>query len=193
MITLVIFLIQRFNKQINTIYYKKSNPFAPMFHIQINHVTIPYLSSKHEMLTLGWFKGGLGSTMLLNIKPTLGKRLVLAGYIVANEMSGASGHLQAKLDQENLLKMVRWHCTPDTGFEIQTLEVWGRTRYLSVTEAPHNTEFYEWMWKKHETGKRTPKSSVKRSGANHYPRSLALTSWQTRSCWLRYNYQITKQ
>ena len=41
--------------------------------------------------------------------------------------------------------MVRWHFPPDTGFEIQTLEVWGRARYLSVTEAPHNTKFYEWM------------------------------------------------
>ena len=28
----------------------------------------------------------------------------------------------------------------DTRFEIQTLEVWGRARYFSVTEAPHNTE-----------------------------------------------------
>ena len=37
--------------------------------------------------------------------------------------------------------MVRWHCPPDTGFEIQSLEVWGRARYLSVTKAPHNTEF----------------------------------------------------
>ena len=25
----------------------------------------------------------------------------------------------------------------------------GRARYLSVTEAPHNTEFYKWMGKKH--------------------------------------------
>ena len=41
-------------------------------------------------------------------------------------------HIQAKLGQENLL-----------GFEIQTMEVWGRARYLSVTEALHNTEFYE--------------------------------------------------
>ena len=32
-------------------------------------------------------------------------------------------------------------CSPDTGFEIQTLEVWARARYFSVTEAPHNTEF----------------------------------------------------
>ena len=69
---------------------------------------------------------------------------------------------------------VCWDCPPDTGFEIQTLEVWGRARYPSVTEAPHNTEFYEWMGKKHfcfiqaaETGIRTPNSSVKGSGANH--------------------------
>ena len=55
------------------------------------------------------------------------------------------------------------------------------TRYLPVTEAPHNTEFYECMEKKHfcffqtaETGKRTPSSSVKGSGANPYPRAPAL-------------------
>ena len=77
-----------------------------------------------------------------------------------NEMNRA---LQAKLGQKSVLRMVRWHCPPDTGFEIQTLAVWGQARYLSVTEAPHNTEFYEWMGKKHfcffqtvETGKRTP-------------------------------------
>ena len=47
-------------------------------------------------------------------------------------------------------------------------------------EAPHNTEFYTWMGKKHfcffqtaETGNRTPNSSVKGSGANHYPRAPA--------------------
>ena len=31
-----------------------------------------------------------------------------------------------------------WHCSPDTGFEIRTLAVWDRARYLSVTEAPDN-------------------------------------------------------
>ena len=53
-------------------------------------------------------------------------------------------HIQAKLGQENILRMVRWvicHFPLDTWFEIQTLEVWGRARYLSVTEAPHNTSF----------------------------------------------------
>ena len=45
--------------------------------------------------------------------------------------------------QENLLRIVRLmrlHFPPDTGFEIQALAVWGRARYLSVTEAPHNTD-----------------------------------------------------
>ena len=36
---------------------------------------------------------------------------------------------------------MRWHYPPDTGFEIRALAVWGRARYLSVTEAPHNTDF----------------------------------------------------
>ena len=76
---------------------------------------------------------------------------------------------------------MRWHCTPDTGFEIRALAVWGRARYLSVTEAPHNTDFHTWMGKKHfcffetaETGSRAPNSDVKGSGANHYPRAPAL-------------------
>ena len=30
----------------------------------------------------------------------------------------------------------------DTGFEIRALAVWGRARYLSVTEASYNTEFF---------------------------------------------------
>ena len=60
-------------------------------------------------------------------------------------MNRALGHLcaHAKLGQENLLRMVRWlrwHCPPDTVFEIRALAVWGRARYLSVTEAPHNTD-----------------------------------------------------
>ena len=57
-----------------------------------------------------------------------------------------------------------------------------RARYLSVTEAPHNTNFHTWMGKKQfcffqtaETGNRTPDSGVKGSGANHYPRDPALS------------------
>ena len=67
---------------------------------------------------------------------------------------------------------MRWHCRPDTGFEIRALAVWGRARYLSATEAPHNIEFLrvsggatfcffatwrpEWCWKKNESGFRPP-------------------------------------
>ena len=89
-------------------------------------------------------------------------------------------HIQAKVGQESLVRMVRLHFPPYTGFEIETLEVWGRARYFSVTEAPQNTEFFEWIGEKHsclfqtaETLKRTPNSSVKGSGSNHYPRVLS--------------------
>ena len=82
-----------------------------------------------------------------------------------------------------MVRWLRWHCPPDTGFEIRALAVWGRARYLSVTEAPHNTDFHTWMWKKHfcffqtaETGNRTSNSGVKGSGANHHPRAPALSS-----------------
>ena len=75
-----------------------------------------------------------------------------------------------------MVRWLRWHCPPDTGFEIRALAVWGRARYLSVTEAPLNTNFHTWMGKKQfcffqtaETGNRTPDSGVKGSGANHYP------------------------
>ena len=75
-----------------------------------------------------------------------------------------------------MVRWLRWHCSPDTEFEIRALAVWDRARYLSVTEAPNNTDFHTWMGKKHfcffqtaETGNRTPNSGVKGSGANHYP------------------------
>ena len=76
--------------------------------------------------------------------------------------------------------MIELTLSTDTGFEIRALAVWGRARYLSVMEAPHNTDFHPWMGKKHfcffqtaETGNRTPNSGVKGSGANHYPRAPA--------------------
>ena len=84
-----------------------------------------------------------------------------------------------------MVRWLRWHCPPDTGFEIRALAVWGRARYLSITEAPHNTDFHTWMGKKHfcffetaETGNRTPNSGVKGSGANHYPRAPAHVLWR---------------
>ena len=49
-------------------------------------------------------------------------------------------HIKAKQGQENLLRTVRWHCPLDTQFDIRALVVWGRARFLSVTEAPHNIE-----------------------------------------------------
>ena len=84
-----------------------------------------------------------------------------------------------------MVRWLRWHCPPDTGFEIRALAVWGRARYLSVTETPHNIDFHTWMGKKHfcffqtaETGNRTPNSGVKGSGANHYLRAPA-HSWES--------------
>ena len=51
--------------------------------------------------------------------------------------------------------------------------------------APHNTEFYSWMGKKHvcffqtaKTGNRTPNSSVKGSGAYHYTTLLPQPAFQ---------------
>ena len=77
-----------------------------------------------------------------------------------------------------MVRWLRWHC--HTGFKIRALAVCGRARYLSVTEAPHNTDFHTWMGKKHfcffetpETGNRTPNSGAKGSGADHYPRAPA--------------------
>ena len=79
-----------------------------------------------------------------------------------------------------MVKWLRWHCPPDTGFEIRALAVLGRARYLSVTEAPHNIDIHTYMGKKHfcffqtaETENRTPNSGVKGSGANRYPRAPA--------------------
>ena len=77
-----------------------------------------------------------------------------------------------------MVRWLRWHCPPDTGFVIRTLAVWGRARYLSITEAPHNTDFHTWMGKKHflflsNRRNREPNPGVKGSGGNHYPRAPA--------------------
>ena len=76
-----------------------------------------------------------------------------------------------------MVRLVRWHCPPDTGFEMRALAVWGRARYLSVTEAPHNTEFYERMEKKHCCFFQTAETGVKGSGASHYPGPPPTLSW----------------
>ena len=61
---------------------------------------------------------------------------------------------------------MRWHCPPDTEFEIRALAVWCRVRYLSVTEAPHNTEFHTWMGRKHFVSFKPPRPGTE-------PRTLA--------------------
>ena len=40
-----------------------------------------------------------------------------------------------------MVRWMRWHCPPDTGFGVRALAVWARARYFSVTESPHNIEF----------------------------------------------------
>ena len=72
--------------------------------------------------------------------------------------------------------------TQDSKFEPWRSEAEHAT-YLSVTEAPYNTNFHTWMGKKHlcffetaETGNRTRNSGVKGSGANHHPRAPAHNS-----------------
>ena len=68
-------------------------------------------------------------------------------------MNRALGHLRAHIgqtgpgeppedDEKNEMTLSSRH-------KIRALAVWGRARYLSVTEAPHNTEFNTWMGKKH--------------------------------------------
>ena len=47
------------------------------------------------------------------------------------------------------MRWMRWHCPSDTWFEIRALVVWGRARYLSVTEVPHNIETLQLAGKKH--------------------------------------------
>ena len=53
-----------------------------------------------------------------------------------------------------IMRWIRWHCPPDTGFEIRTLAVWGRAHYLSVMEDPGlhtilTSDLYEWAGKKY--------------------------------------------
>ena len=48
-----------------------------------------------------------------------------------------------------MVRWLRWHCPPDTGFEMRALTIWGRARYLPVKEAPQILNLYEWAEKKH--------------------------------------------
>ena len=74
------------------------------------------------------------------------------------------------------LRWLRWHCPPDTGFEIRALAVWGRARYLSVTEAPHNTD-----WKcQHDMLKHITRRFLRRS--DRQTTSLTLTTGVCKAC-----------
>ena len=99
-------------------------------------------------------------SMLLWCRPTVyAKKNTLCICWVYKWKWNESGFrpLLAKLGQENLLKMVRWvrwHCPPATGFEIQTLEVWGRARsrwgrniFVSFKPPRPGTELRTLAWK----------------------------------------------
>ena len=55
----------------------------------------------------------------------------------------------------NMVRLMKWHCPADTGFEIRALAVWGRAPYLSITEAPQILKLYECTGKKCQSGVRT--------------------------------------
>ena len=44
---------------------------------------------------------------------------------------------------------MRWHCLPDTEFEIRVLAVWGRTRYTRSRRLSTILNLYEWTGKSH--------------------------------------------
>ena len=73
---------------------------------------------------------------------------------------------------------LRWHCPPDTGFEIRAEHAISRSRrlptILTFTRGWGRNIFC--FFQTAETGNRTPDSGVKGIGANHYPRAPALKS-----------------
>ena len=78
---------------------------------------------------------------------------------------------------------MRWRCPPDTGFEIRVLAVWGRARYHSVTEAPHNFEFHTWMGKKHFVSFKPPRSGTEPRTLGWKAAVLTTTLGPPPSCW----------
>ena len=97
-------------------------------------------------------------TLSDNVTPSMGPtglRLGTAVFDFINEMNRALGHFCAHTgwtgpgeppEAGEMSEM-----TPPCRHRIwnSNREVWGRALYLSVTETPHNTEFYKWMGKKH--------------------------------------------
>ena len=80
-----------------------------------------------------------------------------------------------------MVRWLRWHCPPDTGFEIRAPAVWGRARGTSRSRRLSTILSFTRGWGRNTfcffqtaaTGNRTPNSGVKGSGANHYPRAPA--------------------
>ena len=88
--------------------------------------------------------------------------------------------------------MVRWHCSPDKGFSIRALVVWGRARSLLVTEVPHNIEslrvsgektfvFFE-TWRP-EWGSNTRSPTFQAGCFNHSTRAPPSSPVNTRHIW----------
>ena len=87
-----------------------------------------------------------------------------------------------------MVRWMRWHCPPDTGFEIRALAVLGRARYPSVTEAPHNIEslrmskgetfclFETW---RSECGSNPRSPTFQEGGFNHCTRSPTTVAMET--------------
>ena len=76
---------------------------------------------------------------------------------------------------------MRWHYPLDIEFEIRALAVWGRERYLSATEAPHNNkslrvtegETFFSLNLEYQSGARTRDLRLyyKEAALNHYTRA----------------------
>ena len=82
-----------------------------------------------------------------------------------------------------MVRWLRWHCPPDTGFEIRALAVWGWARYLSVTEAPHNTNFHTWMGKKQFRFFQTAETGKWNESGFRPPLCTYRPNWARRTSW----------
>ena len=106
---------------------------------------------------------------------------------VANKMKlvGLSAifvHIQAKLSQGNLLRMVRWHCPPYTGFEIKPWRCEAECATSRSRRFPTILSFTSgWginilFFSNRRDWETNPELRVKGSGANHHLRVPALVS-----------------
>ena len=72
--------------------------------------------------------------------PALEQHWVNVLCLLGNESGFSSPLCTYRPWEHHEVRWMRWHCPPDTEFEIRALAVWGRARYLSVMEASHNIE-----------------------------------------------------